>query len=233
MSKRLEEIQDMQDIMNRLDVNSTATSHCCPSCGARFPLHYTWIVAEPCTECGKEVKYSHDLINRALPEFTPLEKISIARGLTYYHWTLEEHWIENLPPEVMAHLGCKQAAFERARDALRDKARIRSHQKAPEPIPEGFVYRVKLNDAVPFEPFLRADEEDCLTKRRVYSKETWRKEKKHRGSVERYVNVMEAPGSISLCATPEMFTIVERLSARDAFGDEAVNLMMSAADWRI
>ena len=223
MSKRREAIKAMQDVMDRLDPHSTATSQCCPACGARYNEHCeNWRLTQPCASCGQETLYTDELIHSILPEFTPMEQVGVARALTYYHWTTMEDWEEELPEDVMAHLGCKQAAYARARDIIRyPMGEIREH-------PEGFVYTVELVPGVPFEPSMRADEEDGSSDKLCYSTDNRCKEK-YADCVERYMNVVEAPGSVSICATKKMFSVVKKQTAREFFGEEAVDI---AADSR-
>ena len=224
MSKRREAIKAMQDVMDHLDPHSTSTSQCCPACGARLKEHCNdWYLKQPCASCGQEDLYSDELIHSILPEFTPMEQVGIARALTYYHWTTMEKWDEDLPEDIMAHLGCKQAAYARARDSIHDAV---SELVEPEH-PEGFVYIVELVPGVPFEPSMRADEEDGSSTRRCYSLNNRFKDK-YAGCVERYMNVVEAPGSVSICATKGMFTVVKRQTAREFFGEEAMNIAVAS-----
>ena len=222
MSKRREAIKAMQDVMDRLDPHSTATSQCCPACGARYKEHCSeWYLSNPCVSCGKETLYTDELIHSILPEFTPMEQVGVARALTYYHWTTMEKWEEELPEDVMAHMGGKQVAYARARDGIHDIM-----GEAPEH-PEGFVYTVALVPGVPFEPSMRADEEDGSSKRHCYSLNNRFKEK-YADCVERYMNVVEAPGSISICATKEMFSVVKKQTAREFFGEEAIDISVAS-----
>ena len=199
----------MQSIMDRLDIESTATSQCCPTCDTRLEKRISNFKIYSCPGCGKE-HHGYDLAHAVLPEFAPLTDEKIARALTYYHWTIRENWTEELPNDVIAHLGCTQAAYERMRDERRTYG-------TPSESPEGYVYTVTINEDTPFYPSLSRDEEDPDSE--AYGSYAEISD----GYVDRYVNVIEAPGSISLCADKTMFTVVNRVSAREFFGDKAMD----------
>ena len=209
------DITTMQNIMDRLDVHSTATSQCCPACGQRLEKRISTYDTSICYNLNcRQITKGYDLTHQALPEFYPLEDDeNVARALTYYHWTAREDWYDQLPEDLMAHLDCKQAAWERMKDERYDRRWLSEKDN-----PEGYVYSVKLiPGATILAEVLRDDQDSDGEELGTYSEF-------YNGYIERYLNVMEAPGSISICAGKELFYVVKVESAREAFGNEAVEM---------
>ena len=208
-------IATMQNIMDRLDIHSTTTSQCCPACGQRLEKHISLTDTYICYNLNcRQITKGCDLMHQALPEFYPLEDDeNVARALTYYHWTAREDWYVQLPEDLMAHLGCKQAAWERMKDERYTRRWLSEKNN-----PEGYVYSVKIiPGATILAEVLRDDQDPDGEELGTYSEF-------YNGYIERYLNVMEAPGSISLCAGTELFYVVKVESAREAFGDESVEM---------
>lgn len=120
---------------------------------------------------------------------------------SWYHITTHPNWhdsiTENEDPHLtpMVHVGSKEAALDR----LKDLRKWRSNEN------EYYLYEVKLTSDANINPNILNDENELAPSNVAQANKT----KGFNSGVNRYVNLYEAPGTISLCANPQQLTLIK------------------------
>ena len=193
----------------------------CHRCAAYFETDVTSDIQQ-CATCGKTcyggllesaIRYSD------LP-FTDTENV---RDATWFHITLSPEWdtdiTEGDPGDFpLVHLGSMDAATARMNDLMNDDSLFGRKKNA-----EFYCYEIIINDDAAISPYIVSDMNDeapesinSVKNESLYDTlgiteyEEMYDEYELEG-ITRYVNEVEARGSISLIAHPDSFTVVNRI----------------------
>lgn len=166
----------------------------CKECDQYLTMHDAYLV-EICDEPVIELECGHaiETENAAWVDNVSVQKHSavfadkeVVKNSYWYHATNVTEWHDKiLHDNIMAHVGSEDAALSRA-------YYIASLSDA-----DLLMYKLKLKESSKIEPDIILDEDDWSNNSLV-----------NRHRVNRYVNMFESIGSISLLLHPSLFEIV-------------------------
>lgn len=149
-----------------------------------------WMLS--CQYCGKQTKTTFGMEDCWVDVDSRSEKLlndDVAKTARWFHATTRENWAEEIATigekgTFILHAGTREAAMERAKDGIRTKGTTY------------YVHELTLNADAELAPHILYDENNWPMYDSRHTEE-W-DEEIHRYDAARYVNIWEAPGSVSI-----------------------------------
>jgi hypothetical protein len=145
-----------------------------------------------CQHCGKQTETTFGIEDCWVDVESRSEKLlddSTAKNARWFHVTTRENWVEEIATitekgTFILHAGTREAATERAKDSIRVKGTAY------------YVHELVLDEDANLAPHILYDENNWPMYDSRHTEE-W-DEEIHAYDAARYINIWEAPGSVSI-----------------------------------